>query len=59
MLGLGTFFIPVIGMFAGVYGVCKQAKRGQGVLLLVISVVATLCYGAIFSVIGAIMNGAR
>ena len=57
MLGLGTFFMPVLGFLFGIYGLFKDAKRGQGVLLLVIAIVAWLVYGAIFSVIKSVFSG--
>jgi len=49
MLGLivGTIIFPIIGLIAGIYGLIKPGKVGQGFVLLMLTVVAIIIWAGI------------
>lgn len=39
MLVLASILVPIVGVGFGVYGLTRKGKRGQGLFLLILSVV--------------------
>ena len=46
-LVIASFIIPLIGLGAGIYGVCKESKRGQGGILIGAGVIGMILWSAI------------
>lgn len=44
MYGLASFFLPLIGVIAGIIGMLKEATRKQGVVLLVLALAGVVFY---------------
>ena len=54
MTGLifGTFILPIIGLIAGIYGLIKPGKVGQGFALLMLTIIASLIWGVLIGMSG-------
>jgi len=45
----GTFIFPIIGLIAGIYGLIKPGKVGQGFALLMLTILASLIWAVLIS----------
>jgi len=53
---LVSLLIPLLGTIIGIYGLCNSEKKGQGIIILIISIFSWLVYGVLWSIVQSAMS---